>query len=292
MTHRLILQSDNTELLIEYIDDYYNIYRLLVGNTNPVVENLLGGDVVRFKKLIETDIKFSVRDKGVCNAIIDEPITLNFSLGIVNSSNENEKINLLTRTVKQLESSNTMLLKRLTNIENLIPYYGIPRPWHQKPAGETTHGLGRCSMTNMYETQLNIVYGNETQQFDLNSLKLLKLLTRLCISISQTPTLDSRDFITEDKYIPIGECATIEHFTLKYDLTNTNSISKLTNVAFLKNLSKLTDVTIVNATHLVDIDVLYSLPALINLKLVNCGAIVFEKSRFNDNVKVVIASVE
>ena len=297
MSHKLKLQSDNSELLIEYIDDYYNIYRAIIDKDNPIVKNLLGGEVVRFRNLIEPDIKFSIGNENTCIARINEPITLQFSLKQVNSSDSNEKINLLTRTVKQLESSNYELMKRLSFIENLIPYYGIPAPWSSRPNGDNQCSYrsltqGASAMTNMYNTAINITLNDQYKIFDLKPLKLVKDLNSLNIHISQDTTRDTTNYIEEDKYMPINDCPNINEFKLKYDLSNINSISKLNNLNFISNLSKLREITIINATHLTDVKVLYSLDNLNTVTLINCGAVILDNSKFKPNVKINIRAVE
>lgn len=290
MSHKLVVQSNNTELLIEYIDDYYNIYRLVVYTTDPIVHNLLNGDVTRLQHLLEDNIQFIIHDNGKCIAFITEPITIKYTLLIVNKSSNCDKVNLLTKSVTRLNSTNDILTTKINDLEDMIRYYGIPKPW-----GSHAERSGRFEdrVINMDSVNQSIHINDPSKIFDLSPLKWLPL-TSLDIYIQMVACghKDSKYYISEDKYLPILNCKQLQQFKLKYDPQDVGCIKNLTNLNFLKELDQLRQITIINATHLVDIDVLYKLPHITDVKFVNCGSIIYHKDQFREDVTVAISSTE
>ena len=62
------LINNNTELLIEYIDDKYNTYKCLINRKDTIVSHFLNGDMCRLKNMLECNPQFEVEIDSLASA--------------------------------------------------------------------------------------------------------------------------------------------------------------------------------------------------------------------------------
>jgi hypothetical protein len=300
--------SNNTELLIEYIDEKFNTYKCLIDCNDTIISTFLQGDMIRLKNMLETNPQFEIKIND-CVLTIYNPIFIQYSLQLVqhNKSSDSDKINMLINEINKLKKKNeqlhqhimneheqikTELKNQSNNIVNNCVIFGSFNPG-LKP--NTT------PLFNIHCKNINLKYINDPYSmgaFDLSPLKMLNDLLVLNLEIHQKPFIENKD---EHIYKPISYCKQLKQFALSNHMLHGDKMKhvlsdpklniedhqiNLFDLNFLQQLNNLIDIKIHYVYELHDINIIYELPELKNIQFYNCYKIQELKPNFKKNLHV------
>ena len=114
------LQSDDTELLLEYVDEFLNIYQCIIDKTHTELKFYRGKyNCIDIKNLLETnDITFNM-EYNCCKVSINNIVNLEFEMLLI-TDNDLKSINLLKHQIKDLQNKNEKLEEIILNHNNLF----------------------------------------------------------------------------------------------------------------------------------------------------------------------------
>ena len=113
-----------------------------------------------------------------------------------------------------------------------------------------------------------------------NLFKNLSNIITLELLFEQPPIFEKNSETQDNIYEPIGNCINLKNFT--FGVSNRFNISnkfnfRMTNLDYLTKLIKLVSISFSGVYTLFNINALYALPELIDLKFSDCGDIKFEQ---------------
>jgi hypothetical protein len=278
-TYSFNLINNSTELLIEYIDYNFNVYKCLINSSDIFLENYLRNDIHKLKTMLENNTpSFQVKIRE-CIMTIETPIFIQYELQLVqqNKTNDTGKINILINEINKMKKENEQLHDYIKNEHQQIK---------TELNNQTNNIINNCVIfgsftqstnNNIYNTHCNSVnlnYSMSMAIFDLSPLTILKNLIIINLDIGQKPSIIDTN---EEIYKPIEHCKKLKTFNLTNKMIHcdsqwilkamsNNSINNYTiylhSLNFLQNLNELTNISIHNVHELNDIDSIYLLPSL------------------------------
>jgi hypothetical protein len=116
------LKISNKTLFLEYVDDKYNTYRSKINSTESLVINFFEGNIEKLYSLLSNN-KLDVNlCSDYCVVLLNEPISLSFKLAMVDKPNNDEKLNMIIKTMDSMNERISELEKQL-NSGIILPGY-------------------------------------------------------------------------------------------------------------------------------------------------------------------------